>query len=72
MSFNPQLATYHAYSISPVENAVAVLFHGVATLFMTFVLRIFLVVYIILTYASLNAYAKHMEGVPQVGMYHRI
>ena len=45
---------------------MAVLFHGVVTLFMTFVLRIFLVVYIILTYTSLNAYTKHMEGVPQV------
>jgi hypothetical protein len=45
---------------------VANLFHGLVSLFVVFVLRIFLVVYIIMTYTSLNAYAKHMEGVPQV------
>ncbi|KAG1660944.1 hypothetical protein FOA52_005525, partial [Chlamydomonas sp. UWO 241] len=50
---------------APLERSMASAFRGVVTVLVAWVLRMYLASFIILLYAGLNQYAKHMPGVPQ-------
>lgn len=60
-----QIATNRAVAASSAELFLAALFHVLAPLFLVLLLRLFLLVFIIATYLSLNAAAKHGPSVPQ-------
>ncbi|KAG1656783.1 hypothetical protein FOA52_007831 [Chlamydomonas sp. UWO 241] len=67
--FGDDTELYHALTIpgldAPLERSMASAFRGVASVLVVWVLHMYLASFIILIYAGLNQYAKHMPGVPQ-------
>ncbi len=53
--------------VNPLESFLLRIFHCVGVFLISWALRLYLATYIILIYMSLNAYAKHMPGVHEVG-----
>ena len=60
-----QIATNRAVATGKAELFLATVFHVLAPIFLVLVLRLFLLVFIIATYLSLNATAKHGPSVYQ-------
>ena len=60
-----QIATDRAVAAGKAELFLATVFHVLAPIFLVLVLRLFLLVFIIATYLSLNAAAKHGPSVSQ-------
>ncbi|KAG1670027.1 hypothetical protein FOA52_011183 [Chlamydomonas sp. UWO 241] len=67
--FGDDTDLYHALAIpgldAPLERSMASAFRGLVSVLVVWVLRMYLTSFIILIYAGLNQYAKHMPAVSQ-------
>ncbi|KAG1675994.1 hypothetical protein FOA52_014238 [Chlamydomonas sp. UWO 241] len=67
--FGDDAELYYALNVpgldAPLERSMASAFRGVASVLIVWVLRMYLAAFIILIYAGLNQYAKHMPAVSQ-------